>query len=103
MLKQRRYHLKFFTMQIVITAFSEVNLSRWETYMMCLINTRNKSFLSSFEVTPLAECIAAYPPQQVGFWASPGVCAALIQAASSPVRGLAVAPPAFCASAQTQS
>ena len=50
MLKQRQYHLNFFTEQIVTTAFSEMNLCRWETYMMGHLNTRNKSFPFSFEV-----------------------------------------------------
>lgn len=54
MLKQRQHHLNFFTEQIVTTAFSEMNLSRWETYMMGLISIRNKSFLSSSKVIHLA-------------------------------------------------
>ena len=44
MLKQRQYHLNFFTEQIVMTAFAEMNLSRWETFVMGLLNIRNKSF-----------------------------------------------------------
>lgn len=34
-----------------MTAFAEMNLSRWETYMMGLLNIRNKSFPFSFKVT----------------------------------------------------
>lgn len=46
MLKQRQLHLGLFTLQIMTAAFSEMNLSRWETYAMGLINVRNESFLS---------------------------------------------------------
>lgn len=61
---------------IVTSAFSEMTL-RWETYMMGLVNVRNRSFLSSFKVIPLAQRHWPLSPQQAGFCASPSVCAAL--------------------------